>query len=183
MLFGHRRKHRLDASEASQGEVAMESFVDVLVGLRSSLLLILLVAAHILEEVVKGFRRFFNLEWFQTGRDDFPTSKRKALRVDQLGLFVMLSLLALAGARWPPALYVAVGFISADVVQHAIFSLVRGRYTPGVATSALYLAFVVHVVRQVEAFDACVLGAMAVGAAALLANYATASFKVRRSRA
>ena len=92
----------------------MDAVVDFLATLGNSVLLIMLVAAHILEEALKGFRRFFNLEWFRTGRDDFPTSKTKAVLIDQIGLFLALSLLALLGTVWSPAMY-AVPFIEPGV--------------------------------------------------------------------
>src|SRR5262245_63998824 len=83
-----------------------------------SLVLIVIVGAHILEEALKGFRRFFNLEWFQTGREEFPVTKREALRKDQVGLFLGLALLALLGIKWPFFLFIAIGFITADLIQH-----------------------------------------------------------------
>lgn len=161
----------------------MDAVVDFLATLGNSVLLIMLVAAHILEEALKGFRRFFNLEWFRTGRDDFPTSKTKAVLVDQIGLFLALSLLALLGSVWSPAMYAVVGFIAADVIQHGTFSIVRRKYSPGVATSALYLLFVGLFLRSDSVrFDASTLTAMTIGAAALAGNYALASMRVRRWR-
>ena len=161
----------------------MDAIFDFLATLGTSVLLILLIGAHILEEALKGFRRFFNLEWFRTGRDDFPTSKIKALLVDQIGLFAALSLLTLVGAAWSPAIFAVVGFIAADVVQHGAFSIGRGQYSPGVATSVLYGLFVIWFVRSPpHPIDATSMAAAGVGAAALAGNYALAWMKVRRWR-
>jgi uncharacterized protein with HXXEE motif len=161
----------------------MDTIADFFAALGTSALLIVLVASHILEEALKGFRRFFNLDWFRTGRDDFPTSKTKAILVDQIGLFLALSLLILAGAAWTPLMYVVVGFITADVVQHVSFSVFRSKYTPGVATSVLYLSFVIWFVRtSPDPFGAASLVAAAIGAAALVGNYLLAWVKVRRWR-
>src|SRR5262245_52238215 len=161
----------------------MDAIFDFLATLGTSVLLILLVAAHILEEALKGFRRFFNREWFRTERDDFPTSRIKALLVDQVGLFAALSLLTLIGTAWSPARFAVVGFIATDVVQHGTFSIVRGKYSPGVATSLLYLLFVVWFVRTPpDPIDTTSMVAAAVGAAALAGNYTLAWMKVRRWR-
>jgi hypothetical protein len=161
----------------------MDALVDFLATLGNALLLILLVGAHILEEALKGFRRFFNLEWFRTGRDDFPTSRTKAILVDQIGLFLALSLLAVVGTVWSLATYAVVGFIAADVIQHGAFSIVRRKYSPGVATSLLYFLFVMLFLRSDSVrVDASALAAMAVGAAALAGNYGLAWMRVKRWR-
>jgi hypothetical protein len=161
----------------------MDALLDFLGALGGSVLLIMLVAAHILEEALMGFRRFFNLEWFKTGRDDFPTSRLKAILVDQLGLFLALSMLALLGTVSSPAMYAVVGFIAADVVQHVTFSVVRRKYSPGVATSVLYFLFVIAFLRGDSVrLDTSTLVAMIVGAAALAGNYGLAWMRVRRWR-
>lgn len=147
-----------------------------------SLVFIVMVGAHILEEALKGFRRFFNVDWFQTGDEDFPVSRLEALLKDQIGLFAVLAALAIVGVGWKPAMLIAVGFITADLIQHAVFSIVRRAYTPGIATSALYLIFVVYftVVVVEFQFGLRILGFMALGAGGLLLNYFIASWKVRK---
>lgn len=165
----------------------MESIADFLGEPGTSLVLIVIVGAHILEEAFKGFRRFFNLEWFRTGREDFPVTKIKSLVIDQVGLFIGLTGLALLalqpGRFWPNLIWVAVGFIAADLIQHFVFSIVRQKYSPGVATSVLYLIFVLYFIRSTPAFGiANPWIPLVVGAAGLLSNYVLASRKVRKWR-
>lgn len=161
----------------------MDTLIDFLTNLGNAVLLVLLVGAHILEEALAGFRRFFNLEWFRTGRDNFPTSRTKAVLVDQIGLFLALSTMSLIGTASPYATYAVIGFIAADVIQHGTFSLVRRTYSPGVATSVLYFLFVMFFLRSGSArIDAPALGAMALGAAALAGNYGLAWMRVKRWR-
>ncbi|NIQ04497.1 MAG: HXXEE domain-containing protein [Candidatus Korarchaeota archaeon] len=159
--------------------------VDFLGALGASLLLIAIVGVHILEEVAKGLRRFFNLEWFRTGDEDFPITKRKAILIDQVGLFVGLALLALLGIKWSFLTWIAIGFITADLIQHGIFSIARRKYTPGVATSLLYLIYVSYVMARSEfgGLNERALIAMALGAAALIINYILAARKVQKRRA
>jgi len=161
----------------------MDSLTVVLIGI---------VGAHILEEVFApfklldtgkhavGFRRFFNLEWFKTGDEEFPVTKCTALVKDQVLLFIVLSLLALGSTMWPVLMWVVVGFIIADLIQHSVFSLVRRKYSPGVATSVLYLIFVIYFLGSEagETITNVKLGAMALGAALLVLNYVMAVRKV-----
>jgi len=175
------------------------------------IVLIVIVGAHILEEAFApfrlldtgkrriGFRRFFNLEWFQTGDEGFPTSKRKAFFGEQVGLFVGLALLTLLSTWWPewlewpgwltqyawwPAalMWVVVGFITADLIQHNVFSYVRRKYSPGVATSVLYMLFVIFFLRfgsgKVNIIEWVAMG---YGATFLVGNYLVAVWRVRRS--
>ncbi|MFQ5740500.1 MAG: HXXEE domain-containing protein [Acidobacteriota bacterium] len=167
----------------------MESIANFLGDFGTSLVLIVIVGAHILEEVLKGFRRFLNLEWFRTGREDFPVTKLKALIIDQVGLFLGLALLALGGTLWPILIWVAVGFITADVIQHGVFSIGRRKYTPGIATSALYFMYVLYFFARSDLRGlneslklGWALGGMALGAAGLAFNYVLASWKVRKWR-
>lgn len=164
-----------------------------------SVALIIIVLAHILEEVFapyksshdgshqRGFRRFFNLEWFQTGRDDFPVSKFKARFFDQIGLFLVLTLLALLGAfRTAEFILVAVGVVTADLIQHFVFSIVRRQYSPGVATSPLYLVYVLYFsffeLPQLTIGLERILWYMIIGASLLILNYVVASIRVRKWR-
>ncbi|MCI0560092.1 MAG: HXXEE domain-containing protein, partial [Nitrososphaera sp.] len=166
--------------------------------LLSSLVLIVIVGAHILEEVfasynpsgdtrhLKGFRRFFNLEWFRTGKDNFPVTKLEALLKDQIGLFVTIALFVLVGTLNALFILVVVGFVTADLVQHAVFSIVRRQYTPGIATSALYFVYIVYFVLselpRLQFGLGWTLGTMALGASFLALNYVIASWKVRKWR-
>lgn len=90
-----------------------------------SLALIILVGVHILEERLKGFRRFLNLEWFRTGKEDVPVSRLAEVLKDQVGLFMVLTALALLGMLNATFIFIAVGFVTADIIQHVVFSLVR----------------------------------------------------------
>ena len=160
----------------------MEFIKNFLGDLGTSLVLIVIVGVHILEEAMKGFRRFFNVDWFKTGDDEFPVSKWEALLKDQIGLFGLLAALAIVGIFWTPAILIAVGFITADLIQHAVFSIARRRYTPGIATSALYLLYVLYFELVVLGlpFGLGTLGFMALGAGGLLLNYSIASWRVRK---
>ncbi len=151
------------------------------VSLGTSLVLVTIVGAHIFEERIKNFRRFFNLEWFRTGREDFPTTKLKAIIIDQVGLFLSLSLFALLGITGLFFICIVVGFIMADLIQHAVFSIGRRKYTPGVVTSALYFIYVIYFLTRFELQGLHLVG-MVLGAAGLAINYALAYRKVRKWR-
>ncbi|MFQ5640670.1 MAG: hypothetical protein ACE5IR_22040, partial [bacterium] len=89
------------------------------------------------------------------------------------------------GTFWPNLIWVAVGFITADLIQHGVFSLGRRKYSPGVATSALYLIFVVYFfLTELGGVNENVnpLLPLAIGTAGLLSNYILASRKVRKWR-
>ena len=151
-----------------------------------SVVLILIVAVHILEEALKGFRIFFNTEWFG-GKRNCPVGKFKGVIIDQIGLFLLVAGLAVAGAlvdgRW---MLVAVGIVMADLVQHSAFSFAKRGYTPGIATCALYLVYLVYFFAQVEPYapngDVPAWLAIATGASFIVANYILASKAIWRSR-
>ena len=148
--------------------------------------MVALAAVHITEEAVAGFRIFFNTEWF-AGNENCPVGRTKGLLVDQIGLFLLLAGLAITGAlveaRW---LLVAVGIITADLVQHAVFSIAKGKYTPGVATSALYLLYVAYFFGREELRSLVHLDwawlAMAIGVAFIAVNYLVSGTIVRLGR-
>ena len=150
-----------------------------------SVMLIVFAAVHILEEALKDFRRFFNTQWF-AGTEDCPVSRRKGRLVDQVGLFALLAALAVAGNRFDSRwMLVAVGLISADVVQHFIFSIRKGALTPGVQTSVLYLLYVGYFfwdqgVRSI--LDIRAAAALGGGAAFIAANYLYAWWRMYRGR-
>ncbi|MGH6924906.1 MAG: HXXEE domain-containing protein [Propylenella sp.] len=150
----------------------------------ATIVLIALAAIHIGEETLAGFRGFLNTKWFD-GTEDCPVSRLKGVVVDKIGLFLGIAVFALAGAlfdgRW---ILVALGIVTTDIVQHAIFSAAKRGYTPGVATSALYLASVVWFFAQPQ-LRGLVDGplawvALAAGAAVIMGNYLLAQRKVRR---
>ncbi|HYU35391.1 MAG TPA: HXXEE domain-containing protein [Thermoanaerobaculia bacterium] len=148
-----------------------------------STVLIALAAVHIAEEAAKGFRSFFNMEWFG-GNANCPVGRIKGLFVDQIGLFLLLAVLAVMGARLDARwILIAVGIITADLVQHSIFSIKMRKYTPGVATSALYLLYVIFFFGQEElrshVYRDWAWAALAVGAAFIAGNYVVASRKAR----
>ena len=151
-----------------------------------SVVLVACAAFHILEEALKGFRRFFNTEWFD-GTVNCPVGRFKGIVVDQFGLLALLAGLAVAGAladgRW---ILLAVGIVAADMVQHAVCSIVKRGYTPGVATCGLYLAYMVYFFAAVDPYapgaDIPAWLAMALGASFIVANYILASKAVWRSR-
>ncbi len=156
------------------------------VDVSASIVLVALAAVHIVEEAAAGFRRFFNMQWFP-GNEDCPVSRTKGLLVDQIGLFLGLAVLAIMGALKEARLFlVPMGIITADLVQHAVFSIAKGKYTPGVATSALYLLFVVYFfgreeLRSLVYLDWAWLG-MATGVAFIAGNYLVSRAIVRSGR-
>ena len=98
-----------------------------------AILLVVVAAAHIAEEAATGFRRFFNMAWF-AGTEDCPVTRFKGLILDEIGLFLTLSLFAVLGAvhNWT-WIFISIGIIAADVAQHLTFSIAKKGYTPGVA--------------------------------------------------
>ncbi len=149
-----------------------------------AIVLIAVAAAHIAEEAVAGFRSFFNTQWF-AGNENCPVTPFKGLVVDKIGLFLALALLAILGARYDARwIFIAICIITADLVQHAVFSLGRKGYTPGVATSAVYFAYVVYFFSQPDLQsllgDPSAWGAMGLGVAFIAGNYWMARKKVRR---
>jgi hypothetical protein len=105
--------------------------------------------------------------------------------VDEIGLFVGLTVFALAAVLVDARLIlVAVGFIAADMIQHAGFSIAKRGYTPGVATSALYLVYVVYFFGHAELrhllSEPWSWLALAVGAGGIALNYWLAWSKVQR---
>jgi hypothetical protein len=150
----------------------------------TAIILIAVAAAHIAEETVARFREFFNMEWF-TGNEDCPVTRFKGLVVDKIGLFLFLAAFAAAGAVYDGrVMFIAVGIILADLVQHAVFSIGKKSYTPGVATSAAYLAYVVYFFGYSESRhllnDPLAWVAMVAGAAFIAGNYWIARRKVQR---
>lgn len=151
-----------------------------------AIVLIVVVAVHILEEAIKGFRIFFNTEWFD-GKPNYPVGRFKGVVIDQIGLLALVASLAAAGSvldgRW---ILVAVGIIMADLVQHTTFSIVKRAYTPGIATCALYLVYLVYFFTQVDPYaptgDVPAWLAMATGASFIVANYILASKTFWRHR-
>ena len=100
-----------------------------------------------------------------------------------LGLAVLGILGALKDAR---LLLVPVGIITADLAQHAVFSIAKGKYTPGVATSVLYLLFVVNFFGSEELRSLVYLDwawlALVAGVAAIAGNYLFSRAIVRSGR-
>ena len=145
-----------------------------------SIALIVLAAAHIGEETLAGFTRFFNVTWF-AGNETCPVGRAKALWIDKIGLFAILALLALGGALnselW---ILIALGIITADVIQHFAFSIGTRGYTPGVATSVLYLGYILYFFSR----PGLPVGwlawlSFAVGLLFIASNYVMAAHKVR----
>lgn len=151
-----------------------------------SLVLIVFVAVHILEEALKGFRIFFNTEWFD-GTRNCPVGRFKGIVVDQIGLFALLTALAVSGTlfdgRW---ILVAVGVVTADLVQHTAFSVAKRGYTPGSASCVFYFVYLLYFFVRVDPYaptgDVPAWLAMAAGASLIVANYFLASKAVWRSR-
>jgi len=149
-----------------------------------AIILILAAAAHIAEEAVADFRGFLNTQWFD-GNDDCPVTRRKGILIDKIGLFAGLVLFAVLGAALDArVIFIAVGILCADIVQHAIFSLKKKAYTPGIATCALYLAYVVYFFSQPATQgwlgDGWARIALVVGAGGIAINYALSWWKVHR---
>ena len=76
---------------------------------------------------------------------------------------------------------IVVGFITADLIQHGVFSIGRRKYTPGVATSVLYFTYLLYFFSRYELQGLHLVG-MALGAAGLAINYVIASLTVRKRR-
>ena len=149
-----------------------------------AILLVVVAAAHIAEEAATGFRRFFNMAWF-AGTEDCPVTRFKGLILDEIGLFLTLSLFAVLGAvhNWT-WIFISIGIIAADVAQHLTFSIVKKGYTPGVASTALYVIYVVYFLNQrqvgIGLDNPLAWIATAVGAAFIAFNYLYARRKVLR---
>jgi hypothetical protein len=153
------------------------------VGLGFSVLLICCAAAHILEEAFKGFTEFLNMEWFH-GTTDCPVGKFKGLYFDKIGLFAGILITAVLAAshdgRW---IFIPVGIILADCIQHFAFSIAKRAYTPGVATSVLYLALLVYCFSTFGGpTDVPGWIALLLGVGFIAGNYLLASTLVRRGR-
>lgn len=155
------------------------------VNLQMAISLILVAGLHIGEEAVKGFRAFLNTRWFD-GSQDCPVSRFKGLFIDKIGLFAVLAGSALLGALVDPRwILIGVGILATDALQHLLFSAKTRRYTPGFATTFLYLAFLLYFVllgplRNVGALDSSAWAALGVGAVFIPGNYVIAASKVRR---
>ncbi|MGD2090309.1 MAG: HXXEE domain-containing protein [Candidatus Aminicenantes bacterium] len=149
------------------------------------------VLAHILEERIKDLRYFFNIKWFKTGDRNFPITRFEALWKDQVGLFFLLAAmayLAYIGKFGGITILIAVGFVTADTIQHTVFSIARRSYTPGIATSVLYMGYVLnfYLVEVKLAAQDLGMGRIIVytglGGALLLLNYLILSKKVKNRR-
>jgi hypothetical protein len=152
------------------------------------LVFIVFVGAHILEERIKDLRYFFNIKWFKTGDKNFPVTRFEALWKDQLGLFIVLATmayLAYIDKFGGVTILIAVGFVTADTIQHTVFSIARRSYTPGIATSVLYMGYILNfylVELKLAAQDlgmGRILGYTVLGGALLLLNYLILSKKVK----
>lgn len=148
-----------------------------------SIALIILAAAHIGEEALAGFTRFFNVTWFG-GNETCPVGRFKALWGDKVGLFAALALLSLGGTLYSGRLMlVALGIVAADVIQHFAFSTRTKGYTPGVATSVLYLGYLIYFFSRPD--TAGLLSGVwawlpfALGLLAIAGNYFMAARKMR----
>ena len=134
------------------------------------------VAMHILEERITGFTDFFNRDVLGSPVLNKPVSKLEATLKDQVGLFVVLTAL-LAISRWFSwALWLVIGFIAADSIQHLAYGIRFRRYTPGLGSVALYVGLVVYVFRHAPASPNLI--ALAVGAGMLAFNFLLARLRV-----
>jgi hypothetical protein len=83
---------------------------------------------------------------------------------------------------------IAVGFVTADTIQHTVFSIARWNYTPGIATSVLYMGYILnfYLVEVKLAAQDLGIGRILVytglGGALLLLNYLILSKKVKNGR-
>jgi hypothetical protein len=151
----------------------------------------IIVGGHILEENLKKLRLFFNIKWFKTGDRNFPVTSFEALWKDQVGLFIVLATmayLAYIGKFGGVTILIAVGFITADTIQHTVFSIGRKIYNPGIATSVLYIGYILnfYLVEVKLAAQDLGMGRILVytglGGALLLLNYLILSKKVKNWR-
>jgi hypothetical protein len=153
------------------------------------LVFIVFVGAHIFEEYFKDLRCFFNIKWFKTGDPNFPVTRLEALWKDQVGLFIVLATmayLAYLGKFGGVTILIAVGFVTADTIQHSVFSIVKRSYTPGIATSLLYMGYVLYFYLFQLKLAAQDLGMgwtlmyTGLGGTLLLFNYLILSMKVKK---
>lgn len=155
------------------------------------LALIIFAGAHIIEERMKDLRYFFNIKWFKTGDENFPVTRMEALWKDQAGLFIALAAmayLAYKGIFDGVTLLLAVGFVTADTIQHSLFTIAKRGYTPGIATSVLYMGYVLYFYLFELKLAARDLGIgrtfvyLGLGGALLLLNYLILRKKVKNRR-
>jgi hypothetical protein len=159
----------------------MEGLIMADIGIGLAAVLIAIAAAHIAEEARAGFTRFLNTEWF-AGNATCPVGRFKGLYFDKIGLLagiVLASLLAVwVDGSW---IWIPIGILIADSLQHVVFSASTRRYTPGLATCVLYLAFLVYFFGRLGLPDGWPGWlALVVGAAVIAGNYAMAAAKVRK---
>jgi hypothetical protein len=132
-------------------------------GWGTAIVLMALVAAHAAEEIVAADR-------FSRLRGGSAAMRFKVWLGERIGPLLLLVGLALAGvlvhAFW---IWLALGIVAADLVQHAASSIHGRAYTPGVVTGALLavyiLSFVTGSVSQPLWGEASSWGAMVIGMA------------------
>lgn len=144
------------------------------VGWGTASIFIALAAAHAAEEVVAECR-------FPDPQASSAVARWKGLVGDRIGLLLLLLTLALAGVLvdqfW---IWLALGIVTADLVQHAASSIAARAYTPGVATAALLAVYVLAFVSgSVSAGpgEPSSWGAMVIGMAFVAIGYLSAQRK------
>jgi hypothetical protein len=95
---------------------------------------------HTLEEYTLpgGFVRWFNRTYFGSDSDDFPLSTKKAFLTDSVAGVAIVATVAFVGTQF---YWLSLGFVSLMFVNgmvHLADSMTRGRYSPGVISSAIF---------------------------------------------
>lgn len=102
-------------------------------------LILIIGGLHTFEEYTLpgGFVRWFNQVYFVSDNENFPLSIKKAFLTDALAGVAIIATVALVGTHF---YWLSLGFISLMFINgmvHLTDSITRGRYSPGVVSSAL----------------------------------------------
>jgi hypothetical protein len=154
----------------------MEGAMESQVGWGTASIFIALAAAHAAEETVAEYR-FSDAQGFRSA-----VARWKSLAADRIGLLLLLLALTLAGVLvdqfW---IWLALGIVTADLMQHAASGIAARAYTPGAATAALLavyvLAFVSGSVSAGLGGEPSSWGAMVIGMAFVAIGYLSAQRK------
>ena len=117
----------------------------------SFLLLVAIQAAHSVEEYIGRLYDVFPPARFVTGLVSQDRERGFVILNTALVTFGLLCFLGPVRRRWPSAVPVAWIWVAIELVNgigHPLWSLIRLRYTPGVATAPLLLLVALYLSRQ-----------------------------------
>ena len=139
-------------------------------------------ALHLLEEqALLSFRHWFNRWVFRSGADQFPLSSLMNGIVNIGLLSVLMIGLSLASVASPWTVSVFLGVIGLDAVLHIVLSFTTRKFSPGAATSLLYLWLAYHELAKGWHSGSWYAG-MALGALILGSSYLLAWYRVSRAK-